>query len=317
MTSTDGRRRLLPDNPRTDAKRLLALAMQALGGSVARPKRALRFTDIPARRQRLLIPAGFSSVFCRVYLPEVMAPPPPIYVNFHGGGFVIRNPEQDDGLCRLLAARAGVVVVNVDYDVAPQSPFPAAPYQAYDVVQWLREFAWEYGWDADRLIVGGQSAGAMLALNTAYIAAERNARGPDGLVTLYGPYDLWKDDREKVALARFPRLQPWMTSAFTAAYAPDRETRRNPLLSPAAEFNADKVPDLPPTLQVTAALDLLAEEGRSFAARCAQRGLPIRHLVVDGADHMFTHHGDTTVARTTLATVVEHVTSVVQGLPAR
>lgn len=59
-----------------------------------------------------------------------------MYVNAHGGGFGIRYPEQDDPFCRYLAAQAGVVVINVDYAVAPQARFPVAVEQLYDVLTW-------------------------------------------------------------------------------------------------------------------------------------------------------------------------------------
>lgn len=59
-----------------------------------------------------------------------------MYVNFHGGGFVVGRPEQDDHICRYIAATAGCVVINVDYAVAPQRQFPVPVTQAYDVTAW-------------------------------------------------------------------------------------------------------------------------------------------------------------------------------------
>ena len=91
-----------------------------------------------------------------------------MYVNFHGGGFVVARPQQDDHICRYIAATADCVVINVDYAVSPQRRFPTAVTQAYDVTAWVAENGPANGWDGSRLAVGGHSAGASL---TAAVAA--------------------------------------------------------------------------------------------------------------------------------------------------
>src|SRR4051812_33072048 len=87
----------------------------------------LRMADTATHR----VPTEAGEVVCTSYHPST-APadrPAGVYVNLHGGGYVIRNPEQDDALCRYVAHHSGCVVLNVDYDVAPQRPFPVAPLQ--------------------------------------------------------------------------------------------------------------------------------------------------------------------------------------------
>ena len=144
---------------------LRARAIQRLAGHLmTRPIPALRMHDVPRRTLTLHVRTRRGTVRCTVYSPpEAVAGPPPVYVNLHGGGFVIRHPEADDHICRYLAAAVGCVVVNVDYDVAPQRPFPAASTQTYDAVQWVADHAAEQGWDGSQLAVGGQSAGGNLA----------------------------------------------------------------------------------------------------------------------------------------------------------
>ena len=125
-----------------------------------KPRHALRFAEIPAATHTVLVPTRHVEAACTVYSPLAGHAGAPAYVNFHGGGFVVGCPEQDDPWCRYLAAKAGVAVINVDYALAPQHRFPVAVEQAYDVVKWAA--APERPWDGTRLCVGGQSAGGAL-----------------------------------------------------------------------------------------------------------------------------------------------------------
>lgn len=155
------------------------------------PTLAVTFPQIPGRTEHLTIPAGPGHAPCTVYYPPGEPDgEPAVHVNFHGGGFVIGHPEQDDPLCRYLAANAGVVVVNVDDLLAPQHPFPAPSRQAYEVVRWVAGSGAEHGWDGTRLSVGGQSAGGNLAAAVARqsvagrVHAFRSAESSSGPGTL-------------------------------------------------------------------------------------------------------------------------------------
>ncbi len=112
------------------------LAIPAVADTVARvfartinpaPKVAVRFVAIPGRTSHTIVPTRYGPVPATLYHPPSSVVSPPVYVNVHGGGFVVGHPEQDDPWCRYLAAHAGVVVVNPDYVLAPRHRFPAAP----------------------------------------------------------------------------------------------------------------------------------------------------------------------------------------------
>src|ERR1700728_1492680 len=109
---------------------------------------AVSFAELPARTEAVTVPTRHGDLPAVVYWPADLGAPVPVYVNFHGGGFVMRHPEQDDPLCRYLAAYAGVAVVNVDYDVAPRYRFPVALEEAYDAVTWAAGPG--RGWDGTR-----------------------------------------------------------------------------------------------------------------------------------------------------------------------
>jgi len=85
---------------------------------------------------------------------------PPAHLITHGGGYIIRVPEQADNVARYLASEVGCYVVIPGYDTAPKVRFPVAEQQTYDVFRWMRAHGGDHGWDTGRMTVGGPSAGA-------------------------------------------------------------------------------------------------------------------------------------------------------------
>jgi hypothetical protein len=107
------------------ARVMQSLAMVAFDAVTRREE--TMFPQLPGNTQDITIPTSIAPARAVVYRPTGHDPRPPVHVNFHGGGYVMRGVQLDDPLCRYLAAEAGVVVVNVDYAVAPQHRFPAHP----------------------------------------------------------------------------------------------------------------------------------------------------------------------------------------------
>ncbi|MGC0342340.1 alpha/beta hydrolase [Streptomyces sp. SLBN-8D4] len=260
-----------------------------LGRVMSRVHKDLRFTDIPARTETLRVETGAGPVTCTVYRPPATtATPAPVYVNFHGGGFVVARPEQDDHICRYIAATAGCVVINVDYAVAPQRPYPAPVTQAYDVTAWVAENGAAGGWDGSRLAVGGHSAGANLTAAVCRLARERGTFSPRLQILDSAPLDQLADPATKRSLVAKPLLTPQLMRIFTAAYVPDPADLAHPLVSPGL---ADDLAGLPPALVVTAENDRLREEGDAYAKALEAAGVPVTHRVFEGVDHYFTHTG--------------------------
>ena len=146
---------------------IAARLIQAGARWVTRPGRDLRFagTDLPPP-ETIRADTEAGSVTLHVYRPPGAGDDAPVYINFHGGGFVMRHPEQDDPVCRHLAAKLGCVVLNVDYDVAPQARFPAAATQAQAVCWWAAFAGRKLGWDGKRIAIGIRySSGRLYAVN--------------------------------------------------------------------------------------------------------------------------------------------------------
>ncbi|MET7694230.1 alpha/beta hydrolase [Streptomyces sp. NPDC005483] len=265
-----------------------------LGRVMSRVHKDLRFTDIPARTETLRVETGAGPVTCTVYRPPATDAPAPVYVNFHGGGFVVARSEQDDHICRYIAAKAGCVVINVDYAVAPQRPYPAPVTQAYDVTAWVAENGAAGGWDGSRLAVGGHSAGANLTAAVCRLARERGTFTPRLQIVDSAPLDQVADPATKRSLVAKPLLTPQIMRIFTAAYVPDPADRSHPLVSPGL---ADDLAGLPPALVITAENDRLRDEGDAYAKALEAAGVPVTHRVFEGVDHYFTHTGPVAAGR--------------------
>ncbi|MFF4054210.1 alpha/beta hydrolase [Streptomyces sp. NPDC001668] len=260
-----------------------------LGRVMSRVHKDLRFADIPAHTETLRVETGAGPVTCTVYRPSATTDAPaPVYVNFHGGGFVVARPEQDDHICRYIAATAGCVVINVDYAVSPQHPYPAPVTQAYDVTAWVAANGAANGWDGSRLAVGGHSAGANLTAAVCRLARERGTFTPRLQIIDSAPLDQVADPATKRSLIAKPLLTPQIMRIFTAAYVPDPADLAHPLVSPGL---ADDLAGLPPALVVTAENDRLRDEGDAYAKALEAAGVPVTHRVFEGVDHYFTHTG--------------------------
>jgi acetyl esterase len=281
---------------------------RALGGLAAvAPKPRPEFPDLVADTTAVAVPTRHGPVSAAVYrAPAHRAGRPPAYVNFHGGGFVIRFPEQDDAWCRYLATRAGVVVINVDYGTAPRYRFPVAAEQAYDVMLWAS--APERDWAGNRLCAGGQSAGGSLAAAAARLALE-NGRPRIALQVLhYAVLDLVTPLRDKPAPAGRSALPAWLGEVFDTAYLPDPADRRDRLASPAWGANSDGIEGIAPALVITAERDRLRAEGAAYASALEAAGSLAGYRDVPGADHGYdVRHESVQVTREMYEFMAAHV----------
>ena len=272
------------------------------------PKAAVRFPEIAGQTCEVTIPTRHGPVSATVYHPPADTTKPPVYVNVHGGGFVIGHPEQDDPWCRYLAANAGVVVINPDYVLAPRHRFPAAPHQVYDIVCWAA--GPDRDWDGGRICVGGQSAGGNLSAAAARLALANRGPGIALQVLHYPPLDLVTPTRDKPSSAGHRAvLKPWMGEVFDTAYVPDPAQRRDPLASPAWGANADRIAGIAPALIVAAEHDRLRDEARRYAEKLDGVGALAEYYEVAGVDHGYNiMSGATDVTARSYAHIADHVT---------
>lgn len=223
--------------------------------------------------------------------------PRPAVVFFHGGGFVGGSMKTVDNSCRLLAQRAGAVVFNVDYRLAPEHPFPAPVEDCWDAVRAVGDRAAEFGIDPRRLAVAGDSAGGNLAAACAVLSAREGQGRIAAQLLIYPVVDLrseteghlaWAEDDYQVnawsefvwpAIRGLKNAGPYFHDNYLAGHTGD-----DPLVSP---FCHHEPREFPPTLVITAEYDFLRVEGESFAQKLAHAGVAVRAVRYRGMDHAF------------------------------
>ncbi len=249
-------------------------ALDHLGAAAARAEyerlgRLLDLPDVPLPSVRDISldgPAG--PIPARIYRPRSGLLPALVY--FHGGGFVIGSLETHDRLCRFFARAADVAVVAVDYRLAPEHPFPAAPEDAraafLDVV--ARAEALEI--DPRRVAVGGDSAGGNLSAGVCQALAAGEPR-PAFQLLIYPGVDMTRSaDSHKHFGEGFlldATLMDWFLANYLTSPADERDPRASPLCT------AD-LRDLPPALVVVAGFDPLRDEGEAYARALMEAGVP-------------------------------------------
>ncbi|MDR3511350.1 MAG: alpha/beta hydrolase fold domain-containing protein [Caulobacteraceae bacterium] len=240
----------------------------------------------PARVFEVTVPAAGREVRLRVYdpvFPRSVASPGLVYL--HGGGWTLFSLDTHDRLMREYAARAGVLVIGVDYALSPESKFPVALNEAVAAVWWLRAHAEDVGLDADRLAIGGDSAGANLAISACL--ALRDAGERDAVKAMVLNYGVFDSDCDTASHRRYGgegyMLGSGEMAAFWSNYVRGQADLAEPLARP---LHAD-LAALPPALLVIAECDALHDEDQAMARALAAAGVPTTAKVYAGATHSF------------------------------
>ena len=237
------------------------------------------------------IPTAWGPARALFYWPNTAsAHPLPVYLNLHGGGFVAGVPEHDDSFCRRLAHNLGCLVVNLDYVLAPEHPFPAGLRQSVAVLEWLAEQAATLGIDPQRIAVGGHSAGGNLATGVANLARGHQRLKVVHQVIDYAALDVSQDPAFKLSSLDQPLLRPGLMRFFNSCYLSDPAQALDPLVSPLLA-TVGELRGMPPATLITAEYDVLRAEGEAYAEKLRQAGVPVTERMFAGCDHMFTHLG--------------------------
>jgi acetyl esterase len=239
------------------------------------PVRSTEDTTIPG-------PAGDIPV--RIYRPDVDGAVPTMAF-FHGGGFVIGDIETHDDQARLLCRDVGMVVVSVDYRLAPEHQFPAGFEDCLAATMWVGEHVDTLGGDADRIAVGGDSAGGNFA---AAVALATRSTGPKlaAQFLLYPGVDFVADADYP---SRVENAEGYFLTAedmywFDAQYLPEDADRNDPRASP---IRAGDLAGAPPAVIGTAEFDPLRDEGEAYAKALADAGVEVRLQRYAGMIHGF------------------------------
>jgi len=212
-----------------------------------------------------------------VHTPNKLADDAPTFLYWHGGGYVSCSPRTHRDLLSSVAHVAGARVIAPCYPMAPSAPYPAALDTAVACYRALLAS----GVPAERLIVGGDSAGGGLALAMLLKLREAGDPLPRATVLLSPWVDLEATGTSVLANAPYDYLTPQMLEAGSRWYA-GNESLRNPLISPIhAELRG-----LPPTLVLTGGLELFRSENDAFVSKLRSAGVPVVHEVTENVVHV-------------------------------
>ena len=228
------------------------------------------------------IPGPNGEVPLRIYTPAAGGPCG-IFINYHGGGWVIGDLDTSDGFCRGLAEAAHCVVVSVDYRLAPEHRYPAAVTDSFIALSWVAENTTALGGNG-RLAVGGESAGANLAAVMALKARDEGGPQIDLQLLAYPVVDADMSRPSYVDNGSDYILTTESMMWFWDHYCPDPAARQAPDASP---LHAASHKELPPALILTAEFDPLRDEGELYGEVLNQAGSPAEVIRFDGLVHDF------------------------------
>ena len=247
------------------------LAMKAMTEADPRPLAVIKDLNCPG-------PAGPIAV--RFYDVREAREPSPVILFFHGGGYVIGDLDTHNSLCTELSHVLDLPVLAVDYRLAPEAPFPAAPDDCEAAARWLAASPAELGRTVTGLVTIGGSAGGNLATVTARALCDKPADAPMLLQVLLYPATDESQDGSMETFAEGHFLTKGAMDWFYSLYQPESgNPRAFPLLAEAK--------GMCPAIIATPGLDPLQDQGRRMAAKLVAAGVDTLYLPLPGLTHDF------------------------------
>ncbi|MCB1955990.1 MAG: alpha/beta hydrolase [Rhodocyclaceae bacterium] len=236
-------------------------------------------TEVPMR-------SGDHVLLGRAYRPLGARPdqPLPVIIYLHGGGWCIGSVDTHDGLCRELCNVSGVMVLSLDYRLAPEHPFPAAFEDVLACVGWVERHGPEIGGDGRRIALCGDSAGGNLALAAALHLRDQGGTSVRALGLIYPCVDIYAQTGSREAFAQGYFLDRetlvWFFERYLPHPADALDWRASPIL-------AETLAGLPPLELVSAECDPLVDECDALGRRFEESGVPVQHHRATGMVHGF------------------------------
>lgn len=231
--------------------------------------------------QDLTIPGLAGDIPARLFDARESREPGPVVVFFHGGGFVIGDVDTHAGFCAEMSRQLGLPVVSVEYRLAPEHRWPAAPDDCEAAARWVAGSPAELGRRATSLVLCGDSAGGTLTIVTAVALRDDPAAAPViAQAPIYPAADMNEDHPSFAEFSDGYLLTRDAMLWFRDAYAADlQHMRGSPMRGSLA--------GLPPAVVITAGLDPIRDQGRAYAAALAQAGVPVTYREAAGNIHGF------------------------------
>jgi acetyl esterase/lipase len=239
--------------------------LRAQSGSICKPDAQINDLNVDLSGYALRL---------RTIRPDRAGDRNPAIIYFHGAGWVMGDSTTHDRLVKELAIGADATVVFVDYDRAPEHRHPVAIEEAYAATRYVSEHAEEFGVDAARLAVGGDSVGGNMATVVSLLAKQRSGPAIAGQLLFY---PVTNADFETGSYKQFAD-GPWLTKRamqwFWDQYLPDQNKRTDPTASPLLA-SLEQLAGLPRALIITAENDVLRDEGEAYGRKLIEAGVEV------------------------------------------
>ncbi len=237
--------------------------------------------------------------------------PQPAILYFHAGGWMLGDLEHSDGICRVLAKKARAVVINVDYRLSPENPFPMPLDDCAAVLVWAAKNAATLKIDPTRIAIAGESSGAHLAAALALKARDENLPKVVLQVLSCPCVDPAMDTPSWAAFGNdfnpVREQMDWMWKAFL----PKPADAVHPYAAP---LHAPDLKGLPPAIVLTAEYDPLRDEAEAYAAKLKAAGVPVDMRRQNGLIHAFLNLGGVVPAAVpVLVALAEHIGKVLRA----
>ena len=236
------------------------------------------------RVERRTIQVDGQPLQIRVVRPEGATGNLPVFMFFHGGGWVLGDYPTHERLIRDLVVGSGAAAVYVDYTPSPEAQFPTAINQAYAATRWVAEHGQEIGVDGSRLAVAGNSVGGNMAAVVAIKAKEAGTPKLRFQALLWPVTDANFNNASYSQFAEGHFLTRSMMQWFWNSYTTDPRQRDDIHASP-LRASLEQLKGLPPALVQTAEMDVLRDEGEAYARKLDAAGVPVTAVRYNGMIH--------------------------------
>ncbi len=231
-----------------------------------------------------IISLGQEKVTLKIVRPAKVKGELPVFMFFHGGGWVLGDFPTHQRLIRDLVVGSGAVAVYVDYTPSPEAHYPTAIDQAYGATRWVAEHGKEIGVDSKRLAVAGNSVGGNMAAVVALMAKEQKTPALRFQLLLWPVTDASFETGSYKQFAEGHFLTTGMMKWFWDNYTTDQAQRASIHASP-LRASAEQLKGLPPALVQTAEFDVLRDEGEAYARKLDAAGVTVTAVRYNGMIH--------------------------------
>jgi acetyl esterase len=260
------------------------VTLPALRAGYARMNRVCGLGGGGVAQRDVTIPTDDGDISARLYVPRGTELPLPLLIWFHGGGYVIGDVPAYDHLMRYFARTGRLAVLSVEYRLGPEHRYPRAHEDGFAALVWAQGNAALLGAEAARIAVGGDSAGGGIAAAVAAFAAGRGIAPPAYQLLIYPSVDPDGDHASRTAFADGLPLTSATIAWFASHYQPAHPGEARPLLAP---LRAESLAGAPPAYVLAAGFDPVVDEGRAYAERLREAGVPVVYDLRPALAHAF------------------------------